>query len=662
MSIREFQDIFLGGKNGVLAIAELIIGWKNATTGQIITVPAADIEKMHWIRVAREYELRIQKKGKVVLKFDGFPKDAFEAIGALVKQFYDVVLEHKEISTRGYNWGQAEFQDSLLTFTVHNKQAFELPLTEVANTVVSGKSEVSIEFAVPKDSARRQDALVEVRFYVPDAVDIDEEGGEEGEVSLAAQKAVLDDDGEAVSAATLFCETIKEKSDVGAVTSELVCAFADMLCITPRGRFEVDFHAEFFRLRGKTHEYKILYSTITRLLLVPKPDELHYNFIIGLHPPLRQGQTKYPFLVFQFEREAEVEMTLNLNEELKEKFSSLQEQYDGPTYQVASDIFSGVVGKKIQTPSPLYKSAQGYSGVKCSLKANEAFLYPLEKSFLSIPKPPIYIPFSEISAVTFSRISSVSTTSTRTFEVKFSLTSGTEYSFSSIAREEHGPLEAFCRNKKISVLNEIGDDGLVVNDDRRKKIDYHEALDESESEDEDFVAGSDSDVNEEFNEDYSSNSEDGSGAESGSEEGSDEDEPKQKEVKKTIPKKNKKETKDAPKKRQKKEKKEGPKRAMTSFLYFCRDYRGKIKEKNPSMSLGEIGKELGLQWKNVSAEEKQIYEDLANQDKERYQRELKEFKSGEGSKKEKDEDNKAAPKKSELKSEEFVVSDDDDDF
>ncbi|KAJ3253307.1 FACT complex subunit [Boothiomyces macroporosus] len=634
---------------------------------------------MHWIRVAREYELRIQKKGKIVLKFDGFPKDAFEAIGALVKQFYDVTLEHKEVSTRGYNWGQAEFQDSSLTFTVHNKQAFELPLTEVANTVVSGKSEVSIEFAVPKDVAKRQDALVEVRFYVPggategqvmesgnkrvyrdkDAVDIDDEGDEEGEVSLAAQKAVLDDDGEAVSAATLFCETIKEKSDVGAVTSELICAFADMLCITPRGRFEVDFHAEFFRLRGKTHEYKILYSTITRLLLVPKPDELHYNFVIGLHPPLRQGQTKYPYLVFQFERESEVEMTLNLNEELKEKFSSLQEQYDGPTYQVASDIFSGVVGKKIQTPSPLYKSAQGYSGVKCSLKANEAFLYPLEKSFLSIPKPPIYIPFSEISAVTFSRISSVSTTSTRTFEVKFSLTSGTEYSFSSMAREEHGPLEAFCRNKKISVLNEIGDDGLVVNDDRRKKVDYKDVLDESESEDEDFVAGSDSDVNEEFNEDYSSNSEDGSGSESGSDAGSDDEE---KEVKKTIPKKHKKETKDAPKKRQKKEKKEGPKRAMTSFLYFCRDYRGKIKEKNPGMSLGEIGKELGIQWKNVSAEEKQIYEDLANQDKERYQRELKEFKSGGAVKKEKQEEKKAAPKKADVKSEEFVVSDDDDDF
>lgn len=54
-----------------------------------------------------------------------------------------------------------------MTFTVHNKQAFELPLTEVANTVVSGKSEVSIEFAVPKDVAKRQDALVEVRFYVP---------------------------------------------------------------------------------------------------------------------------------------------------------------------------------------------------------------------------------------------------------------------------------------------------------------------------------------------------------------------------------------------------------------------------------------------------------------------------------------------------------------
>lgn len=73
-------------------------------------------------------------------------------------------------------------------------------------------------------------------------------------------------------------------------------------------------HLDFFRLRGRSHDYKILYSSILSLALLPKPDDLHFMFVIGLDPPLRQGQTSYPFLVFQFEREEEVELELNIDE------------------------------------------------------------------------------------------------------------------------------------------------------------------------------------------------------------------------------------------------------------------------------------------------------------------------------------------------------------
>ena len=44
-------------------------------TGQIITVSSTDIQQLSWIRVARDYEVKIVKKDNSVLKFDGFPKD-----------------------------------------------------------------------------------------------------------------------------------------------------------------------------------------------------------------------------------------------------------------------------------------------------------------------------------------------------------------------------------------------------------------------------------------------------------------------------------------------------------------------------------------------------------------------------------------------------------
>ena len=80
------------------------------------------------------------------------------------------------------------------------------------------------------------------------------------------------------------------------------------------GRFQVDMHADFFRLRGKSNDYKVLYTSINKMFLVPKPDDMHYNFVVSLQPPIRQGQTKYSYLVFQFDKEAELDISLNITE------------------------------------------------------------------------------------------------------------------------------------------------------------------------------------------------------------------------------------------------------------------------------------------------------------------------------------------------------------
>ena len=69
-----------------------------------------------------------------------------------------------------------------------------------------------------------------------------------------------------------------------------------------------------FRLRGKTYDYKIQYEHIKKFMLLPKPDDMHTLITIGLDPPLRQGQTRYPFLVMQFKREEEVVIELNMTE------------------------------------------------------------------------------------------------------------------------------------------------------------------------------------------------------------------------------------------------------------------------------------------------------------------------------------------------------------
>ncbi|KAJ8325965.1 hypothetical protein BDV3_003822 [Batrachochytrium dendrobatidis] len=555
---KDFDNVFLGGTNGVQAIgrfklSDAGLGWKSQATSEIKTVPAADIRFLHWLRVARDYQLRVTRQDGSIIMFDGFPKDSFEYLSSIANQHYNVPLEVVDTSLRGYNWGEPNFQSSILSFNVDKKTAFEIPLNQVSNTAVGNKNEVSIEFHPPIANATdpspigrsraKEDALVEIRFYLPGnvtaaQVELDSSGrrmykdrreefqgisvdngvgNEEGEIS---QQALYDAEGEVLTAAALFCDTVKQKADMDSILSESIVSFSELLCITPRSRFVVEMHEAYFRLRGKSHDYKILYSAIKRMFLVPKPDDLHYMFIVGLDPPLRQGQTRYPYLVFQFGREEEIEIDLTLEESvIQEKYAgALEKSYDGPVYEVVSDVFKGLSKKKVIMSSLQYQSANGQSGLKCSQKANEAILYPLDKCFLAIPKPPIFFSHSDITAVTFSRVSSGSTASTKTFEVKFSLVTGVEYSFSSISREEYGPLEEFCLSKRLPVRNEIADEAVTYresDDDGeksggRRKVSYQEGAggndpdDDSESEDEDFVGASDSDVGEEFSEDYQS--------------------------------------------------------------------------------------------------------------------------------------------------------------
>ena len=66
-----------------------------------------------------------------------------------------------------------------------------------------------------------------------------------------------------------------------------------------------------------------------------------------------------------------------------------------------------------------------------------------------------------------------------------------------------------------------------------------------------------------------------------------------------------------------------PKRAKTSFLYFCDEERPKVMSEHPELKLGQVMKELGKRWKAVT--DKSKYDLLHKKDKERYIEEMEEY-------------------------------------
>uniref|UniRef100_A0A0P4X285 HMG box domain-containing protein n=1 Tax=Scylla olivacea TaxID=85551 RepID=A0A0P4X285_SCYOL len=71
-----------------------------------------------------------------------------------------------------------------------------------------------------------------------------------------------------------------------------------------------------------------------------------------------------------------------------------------------------------------------------------------------------------------------------------------------------------------------------------------------------------------------------------------------------------------------------PKRALSAFFWFCNDERPKIRATNPDLGVGDVAKQLGAAWSQALPESKAKYEAMAEEDKARYQKEMRAFKAG----------------------------------
>ncbi|MCJ1243118.1 FACT complex subunit [Trapelia coarctata] len=524
-----FENIHLdiSKQHGRCRIAESGLGWKPSGGGDTFTLDSSNIASAQWSRAARGYELKILSRTSGVIQLDGFEAEDFDRAGKAFKLFYGINLEQKEHALRGWNWGKAEFGKAELAFNVQNRPAFEIPYSEISNTNLAGKNEVSIEFSLPADGKETgtnghlegarakgrktggaRDQLTEMRFYIPGTTT------KKGKDANGDDMSVDGEDAEEQNAANLFYETLMDKAEIGEVAGDTYATFLDVLHLTPRGRFDVDMYEKSFRLRGKTYDYKVLYESIKKFMILPKPDDLHTLICIGLEPPLRQGQTRYPFLVMQFKSDEEVELDINMTEEMiKEKYEGrLQPHYEQAQHSIVAQVFRGLAGKKLVTPSKDFISHHQQSGVKCSIKANEGHLFCLDKSFMFVPKPATYISFDQISVIVMSRVGGAISAS-RTFDITITLKAGLgEHQFSNINREEQKPLEEFFEVKKLKTRNEMLDDSSTLiaqalkDEDMASSdeeivapgADRGSADEDDESVDEDFQEDSESDVAEEF--------------------------------------------------------------------------------------------------------------------------------------------------------------------
>jgi len=95
-----------------------------------------------------------------------------------------------------------------------------------------------------------------------------------------------------------------------------------------------------------------------------------------------------------------------------------------------------------------------------------------------------------------------------------------------------------------------------------------------------------------------------------------------------------------------------PKGALGAYMFFCKDMRDSVKKEHPDWGVAEIGKHLGAEWKSLTDEEKQQYNDQAKEDKERYKKALADYNAKkEAEKEEEEEDGEGAEEDAEKEEE-----------
>ncbi|XP_032641822.1 FACT complex subunit SSRP1 isoform X1 [Chelonoidis abingdonii] len=606
------------GKNdGRLRLSRQGVIFKNSKTGKVDNIQASELAEGIWRRVALGHGLKLLTKNGHVYKYDGFRESEFDKLSEFFKSHYRLELAEKDLCVKGWNWGTVKFGGQLLSFDIGEQPVFEIPLSNVSQCT-TGKNEVTLEFHQNDDA---EVSLMEVRFYVPPT----------------------QEDG--VDPVEAFAQNVLSKADVIQATGDAICIFRELQCLTPRGRYDIRIYPTFLHLHGKTFDYKIPYTTVLRLFLLPHKDQRQMFFVISLDPPIKQGQTRYHFLILLFSKDEDISLTLNMNEdEVEKRFEGrLTKNMSGSLYEMVSRVMKALVNRKITVPG----NFQGHSGaqcITCSYKASSGLLYPLERGFIYVHKPPVHIRFDEISFVNFAR----GTTTTRSFDFEIETKQGTQYTFSSIEREEYGKLFDFVNAKKLNIKNRGHKESMPQSYDEYADSDedQHDAYlermkeegkireenaddssDESgEETDESFNPGEEEDdVAEEFDSEVSASSDGGSDREE-----------KRKPAKKARIVKERKPRK-KPSESKKGKDPNAPKRPMSAYMLWLNASREKIKSDHPGISITDLSKKAGELWKGMSKEKKEEWDRKAEDAKRDYEKAMKEYSEGgksESSKKE----------------------------
>ena len=568
-------------------------------------------------------------------------------------------VDETPLAISGHNWGNMEVDGASLLFKVGGKPAFVIPLPDVAQ-VSQARDEVLVQFPVDDTAVGdREDALVEVAFHVPKDCPDFPSAAPPAEAEVADGVDGTEPIVATIPASKVFFDLVSGFTDTGAGAGDAIATFDSVGILVPRGRFDCELYASSLKLVGQAQDFRVQYDSILRIFVLPKSNSPQTLVAVCLDPPIRKGQTFYNTILCQFHNDEETAVELDISDEAlaakNDKGAKLQKEVRGASPDVFAKVLRGLSGAKLTRPGAFRdQQGEGYA-VRCSYKSDDGYLYPLERAFFYIQKPPLLMPYDDVESIEFLR-QAVGVTAAKTFDLAVRMRSGTDHLFRSIPRSEWANLFEWIQAKQLRIENfkeaqrgpgvqtsygDIGgmDAGLAAQ----------------------AALGSDSDrgSDDEEDVDFAATESSSSDEESDEEEGGvqivaeDEDGAPRKKAKVEKEKKEKKERNQKPqkvakspvaaaaregdadggaavgpkaKKPRKKKDKDAPKKGLSAFMFFSNDKREQVKADNPGIAFTDVARKMGELWKAATPEDKKPYEAKAEEDKGRYALEMEAYR------------------------------------
>ena len=364
----------------------------------------------------------------------------------------------KDLFVKGLNWGDLKTTEEDIIFSHNSKNWFEMPMNAISNIQhISNKNEVALE--ITQEDQNSESNLCELRLFIPDKdvkngkknKNTDENSAEENKESdgETSNNNVIDI-GEK-SRAEIIKDDIVKKAKIGSVSNS-IAHIQDIQMITPRGKFDLYFTKNYLKIHGPSFNYQILNKNITKIFLLPKMDKHNHIFVLQLKAYVTQGNTQYPYIVFQILSDEETTLTLNFGEDssLKNNFENLDKNntLEGKSLDIIAQLFNALIGVGVIIPSQNFTFNTG-PYIKCSYKVNEGTLYPLEKSILFVHKPVLYILHNDIMKINFASLQE-SAGQQRTFDIIVK-TYKDSFKFSGVDKNEMVSLKKYFEGKKMKI-------------------------------------------------------------------------------------------------------------------------------------------------------------------------------------------------------------------